>query len=177
VKYKHFILKSNLILSNLKAYVDSQFLDGDVNHADRQGIFKSNLQMSKKKSRTQAGDTLSKRFLDSTLIQHGKIVNLTESPNLIHVAKRFAVGKFVQQADMISKFQLGKKNISTEDFESLSKKHLDGNVEQHEKTLSNMQTINIFVNGAANFQKTGKNPYFYYSKINNSTLNRLFKKF
>jgi hypothetical protein len=174
-------LKSNLILSNLKAYVDSQFLDGDVNHADRQGIFKRNLQMRKKKSSTQAGDTLSKRFLDSTLIQHGKIVNLTESPNLIHVTKRFADGKFVQQADMISKFQLGKKNISTEDFESLSKKRLDGNVEQHEKTLSNMNIpINIIINGeqgAANFQKTGKNPYFYYSKINNSTLNRLFKKF
>ncbi len=172
-------MKSNLILSNLKAYVDSQFLDGDVNHADRQGIFKSNLQTRKKKSSTQAGDTLSKRFLDSTLIQHGKIVNLTEPPNLIHVAKRFAVGKFVQQADMISKLQLGKKNISTEDFKSLSKKHLDGNVEQLAKTLSNMH-INININGehgAANFQKTGKNPYFYYSKINNSTLNRLFKKF
>jgi hypothetical protein len=68
-------LKSNLVLSNLKAYVDSQFLDGDVNHADRQGIFNSNLQMRKKKSSAQAGETLSKRFFDSTLIHQGKIVN------------------------------------------------------------------------------------------------------
>jgi hypothetical protein len=43
--------------------------------AVRQGILHSNLQMRKKKSSTQAGETLSKRFFDSTLIQQGKIVN------------------------------------------------------------------------------------------------------
>jgi hypothetical protein len=53
--------------------------------------------MKKKKRSTQVGETLSKRFLDSTLIQQGKIVNLTDSTNLTHVTKRFANGKVVQQ--------------------------------------------------------------------------------
>jgi hypothetical protein len=139
------------------------FSGGDVNQAVRQGILDSNFQMKKKKRSTQVGETLSKRFLDSTLIQQGKIVNLTDSTNLTHVTKRFANGNVVQQDDMFSYFQLGKKNRSTDAVESLSKKHLDGNVEQHAQTIFIVNNVNG-EHSAADFQKTGKNSgkYFCY---------------
>jgi hypothetical protein len=60
-------------------------------------------------------------------------------------------------------FQLGKKNRSTDAVESLSKKHLDGNVEQHAQTFFIVNNVNG-EHSAADFQKTGKNSgkYFYY---------------
>jgi hypothetical protein len=55
-----------------------------------------------------------------------------------------------------------KKNSSTEAVKSFSKKHLDGNVEQHAQTIN---IINIVKgeHSAEDFQKTGKNSgkFFY----------------
>jgi ribose 1,5-bisphosphokinase PhnN len=135
---KHFILNMNSIFSNLKASADSQFRVSGVNQTVRQGILTSKFQMRKKKSSTQVMETLSKRFIDSTLMQQGMIVNLTNSTNLTHVTKRLADGNVVQQADMLS------------------------NVEQHGQIINIINNVNG-EHSAASFQNTGKKSgkYFY----------------